>query len=134
MIYRVPGLSRVDVPAAVAGVPGELGPVEFFWPTSKMLVGVQAIPVDGDPASLGPLSLVMVDEDDEQVITTYGGLAASGPLQPNAVPLLSLVGISLKTFTLQRLVKVNERYLLTLKNFGAAPAQIAALLFHVEDL
>lgn len=129
-IYKVAELSRVQIAAAVGTTPAELGPFTFRFPRAVEVTGLLVLPADGTAASLAQLSIGILDEHDEQIVTDYRGVVAAQE-QPFVVPCLSLMGKDFRTFALQRLVCSGDRWLFTLKNFSAAAIDVGvvALLY-----
>ena len=125
MIYVVPALSRVTVPA------NDAIEVQYFWPSMREATGLIVLPADGSPTTLAGLSLGILDSNDEQVFSDQIGNTQAGR-EPFTVGCLALVGRGLHPFPLQRVVEAGERWLLTLRNMTGAGIDVASLAFHAR--
>ncbi len=137
VVYVVPGLSRIAVPAGVVGADGTLTPgtsavVPFSFPAPREVTGLLVVPATGDPNDLGGLSLQIIDQDDEPIFTDHAGDARL-PRLPFAMPCLSLNGRGFHPFPLSKVVGRGRLWRLTLRNTSLAIINTATVaIFHRE--
>lgn len=120
VLYSVPGLSGITL----AG--GSSSPaVVFTWPRDLFVSGVLLLPLSGSPADLARLSLEVVDEYDEQIVSDATG-------EGFTVPGLALAGFGLRPFPLQRPVRAGQRWQMTI-SLEAGANETPTLLFWIEN-
>lgn len=136
-IYTIAELSRVTVPAAVAGVPGSFGPKTFIFPVERMITGLLVIPVItsifGFPTTApeaAKLSLEVMDENGEPLFSDQIGDTRQNRL-PFGMPCDALFGPGYRPFPLKRLVEPSDRWVFTFRNPTGESVGVAGVaLFH----
>lgn len=129
VVWVVPGLARVVVPAQVGIVAGQFGPVNFRFAAPREVTGILLLPASGLAADLAQLSVQITDEQEDQLISDQVG-DARPPRLPFAVPLLSLAGSAFHPYPWAKLVAIGDRWRITVRNSSAAPITIASFSFH----
>jgi hypothetical protein len=130
-IISLPDFYRANVPAAVALVPGELGPFDFEFPGFGELVGLLVLPADGLEVTLASLS-VEVRDVKETALASDGRGVVDHLRQPFAVPCLEMFGRGFRPYKLARKYTPNDKWRFSVKNSSAAIIRIATLALYTR--
>lgn len=125
-IFTLPDFYRATVPGATGDTPGELGPFEVAWPATQEIYGWIVLPVDGDPASIGPLLLEVIDESSQPIASDGSGLVQD-QTQSAAVPCLEMFGLALRYYPLDRVARAHDRWTFSLKNRSNVDVDVACV-------
>lgn len=132
VVISIPDFYRSTVPAAVAGIPGTLGPFKYFWPSFGVVVGLLVLPATGLVADLAGLSFEITDAHDKQIVTDGRGFAP-GSVSPFAQPCLALFGPAFRQMVLDRDYRPHDQWTFSLRNTTAAPIDVASFAVWTRD-
>lgn len=133
-IMTAADLVGVAVPALAAGVPGAAATVNVKWARPEFVEGVLVVPngdVLGVREEMAKLSLELVDSMQREVITD-GRAQTVGLVLPFGFPALSMGGMGIRPFALQRPVSPGDVWKLTISNRHTAPLTLAGVLFFLR--
>lgn len=134
-IWTVPGSNGLVCPvAAAAGSPTSSTQLAFRFPRAVFLTGLLALPQPNVAfatlqAQCAQLSLHVVDEVNQPLVSDSRGTLQGTTLAPVAAPFLLLFGRAFHPFKLQRPLAASDRWLFTIQNADPVNAQTLAGLF-----